>query len=549
MTSKQLNPKSEGGGEMREAFGRDGFLPPFALFTRPQCALVQGHFRWGNPPAASKWSKGQAVSDTLVFDLATRPGLFAWLRPLLGDDIILWGASWLTREPKQIHPWHCDIESSAPEGGFVSVWIGIENTSRESALQLIRGSHEIGKTIQQVAHERGFRRGEVDAATALNWARETISSAEFAQPEMNDGDALVFDGRLWHGSENTRLQGTRSALLYQYAAAGKSVKMPDLDHLEWPFRYKSTRVPLLAVSGKDARTSAVAPPSEDVAALRPQFHQMNLPLRQNGVAPWKAHPLFEGETPNVTRMSTHYSVLLPGHSPHSPHAHREEEILVVIDGEAELVIGQHGNGAAPRSERLQRGSFVFYPAFQFHTIRNASSSPVTYLMFKWTGRPREVEMPLETIVIRPEATATTQEAPFATDLLFEGPTHYLAKLHAHFTQLQPQAGYKAHADSHDVAIVTLSGSVATAGRRLGPDNVIYFPAGDLHGMNNPAPESAHYLAFEFHGALPGEEDARLRFQTQPEWQKRARRVYRRVRQKAAATSVWRRLRPIYRKFR
>ena len=30
---------------------------------------------------------------------------------------------------------------------------------------------------------------------------------------MNDGDAIFFDGRLWHGSWNTRVDGTRVALL------------------------------------------------------------------------------------------------------------------------------------------------------------------------------------------------------------------------------------------------------------------------------------------------------------------------------------------------
>jgi mannose-6-phosphate isomerase-like protein (cupin superfamily) len=544
MSSKKLDAKSEGAEELRE-FRRDGFLPPFALFTRAQCALVQRHICCGNPPAPSRWIKGQAVSDTLIFDLATRPALLARLRLLLGDDIILWGARWVTRQPKEVHHWHSDIESSGPDGGFVSVWIGIENTSRESALQLIRGSHRIGKTIQQFAHEHGFRRGEADAATTLDWARKTIPLAEFVQPQMSDGDALIFDGRLWHGSENTRSEGTRMALLFQYAAAGESIKMPDLDHLEWPFRYEHTRVPLLAVSGNDASNRTVAPPSEEVAALHAQFHEMSLPSGEDGLAPYKAHYLFEGETRNVARMSTHYSVLLPGHSPHPPHAHREEEILVVIDGEAELVIGLNDNGSEPRRERLQRGSFVFYPAFQFHTIRNVGSSPITYLMFKWTGQAREVETPLETTVIRGEAIGAVPDDSFATKLLFEGPTHYLAKLHAHFTQVQPEAGYKAHADSHDVAIVTLSGSVQTAGRRLGQNNVIYFPAGEVHGMDNPESESARYLVFEFHGASPGE-DARLHLQG---WQKHVRRVYRRMRRKAAATSVWKRLRPIYRKFR
>src|SRR5207302_4541290 len=547
MTTK--TPISQAGEEMREAFREDGFLPPVPLFTRAQCQLVLNHIREGHPPDPYKWTKGQAVSDRLIFDLATRSGLLAKLRLLLGDDIVLWGANWLMREPKQVHPWHCDIECSAPEGGFASVWIGIENTSRESALQLIRSSHRIGKTIQEVAHERGFRRGQADAATVLEWAQQTIERAEFVQPEMRDGDALFFDGRLWHGSENTRVKGTRVALLFQYAVAGKPVRMPDYDHLDdWPFRYKHTRVPILPVSGNSAANNATVPLWEDVAAVGAQFHQIGVVRRTADLPPWKPYPLFEGETSNLRRMSVHYSVLAPGHSPHPPHAHSEEEILVVIDGEAELVIGRDGNGRVARRERLKRGAFVYYPAFQYHTIYNAGDRPVAYLMFKWVGQPREVEAPQEALVIRGIESEEAAGASFATKLVFEGPTHYLTKLHAHITELQPGGGYSAHADSHDVAIVTLSGTILAAGQRVAEHHVIYFPAGEIHGMENPGPGSARYLVFEFHGGPRGE-DGEMPQLGRPAWQKAIRRGYHRVRQKAASTYLWKRLRPIYRRFR
>lgn len=542
-------PISQAGEEMRAAFREDGFLAPVSLFTQAQCQLVLNHIRDGHPPDPYKWTKGQAVSDRLIFDFATRSGLLAKLRLLLGNDVVLWGANWLMRKPKQVHPWHSDIECSSPEGGFVSVWIGIENTSRESALQLIRSSHRIGKTIQEVAHTRGFRRGQADAATVLKWAQETIGEAEFVQPEMRDGDALFFDGRLWHGSENTRAKGTRIALLFQYAVAGKPVRMPDYDRLdEWPFRYQHTRVPILPVSGNRASNNATVPLWNDVAALGAQFHPIEVVRNTAHLPSWKPHPLFEGETSNLSRMSVHYSVLAPGHSPHPPHAHSEEEILVVIDGEAELTIGRDRNKSEPRRERLQRGAFVYYPAFQYHTIHNASDRPVTYLMFKWVGQPHEVEEPQKTLVLNGIQSEPVTGGSFSTKLLFEGPTNYLAKLHAHITELQPNGGYGAHTDSHDVAMVTLSGTILPAGRRVAENSVIYFPAGEIHGMENPGPASARYLVFEFHGGPRGE-DGEMPQLGLPSWQKAIRRGYQRVRRKAASAYLWKRLRPIYRKFR
>lgn len=81
-------------------------------------------------------------------------------------------------------------------------------------------------------------------------------------------------------------------------------------------------------------------------------------------------------------MSSHVSVLSPGHSPHPPHSHVQEELLIVLKGEAEILIVESPDPARARVERLVPGYFVYYPAYQHHTLRNPAASPVTYLMFK-----------------------------------------------------------------------------------------------------------------------------------------------------------------------
>jgi Cupin domain len=87
---------------------------------------------------------------------------------------------------------------------------------------------------------------------------------------------------------------------------------------------------------------------------------------------------------------------------------------------------------------------------------------------------------------------------FNVEVLFEGPTAFLGKLHAHVSELQPGAGYAPHADAHDVAIVVLSGRIETKRRRLKAPSVVYFAAGEPHGMKNSAAEPARHLVFEFH---------------------------------------------------
>src|SRR5262245_9917293 len=120
-------------------FASQGFLAPVPLYTTPQCDLILRHFRSLRAPYV--WWKGYAICDRFIYDIATRPALLDVLKRILGPELVLWGASLIERNPGQVHIWHTDIESSDGSGGFASVWVGLENTSAGSSLQLISGSH------------------------------------------------------------------------------------------------------------------------------------------------------------------------------------------------------------------------------------------------------------------------------------------------------------------------------------------------------------------------------------------------------------------------
>jgi quercetin dioxygenase-like cupin family protein len=180
--------------------------------------------------------------------------------------------------------------------------------------------------------------------------------------------------------------------------------------------------------------------------------------------------------------------------------HVEEEILIILKGEADILIADGPQPDGARVERLRPGSFVYYPAFQHHTIRNSPESPVAYLMFKWRTASKKPQQVLGTTFYHFDGTSSPDSAEgFAPRLLFESPTAHLGKLHAHITDLQPGAGYPPHADAYDVAIVVLSGQVETLGQTAEPFSVIYYSAGELHGMKNVGGTVARYLVFEFHG--------------------------------------------------
>ena len=92
-----------------------------------------------------------------------------------------------------------------------------------------------------------------------------------------------------------------------------------------------------------------------------------------------------------------------------------------------------------------------------------------------------------------------------------------------------------------MAIVPLDGTLETLGQTVSPKSVIYYGAGELHGMRNPGTEPARYLVFEFHA--PGVDPLRgfpLHLRITSALIKGAKRL---------ARPVWRRFKPLLAKRR
>lgn len=242
--------QSETNSVLKDNFEKQGYFVIRNMLSPSDCQAILKH-ESGPRPQAVNWMKGRAASDPFYARLGSHPKLVQSLRELLGEDIVFWGVDILHRKPNQVHPWHCDIESCDPNGGYVSIWIGIDNTSRDSALNLITGSHKFGMTIQEKAHRSGVARNEIRMSNIHDWAQEFDPQSTYVQSDVGNGDALLFDGRLWHGTHNVRDAGTRVAILLQYAAADRAVKLIDFRNLSWPLQIlEKPRPPVLVVSGR-----------------------------------------------------------------------------------------------------------------------------------------------------------------------------------------------------------------------------------------------------------------------------------------------------------
>jgi uncharacterized cupin superfamily protein len=428
------------------------------------------------------------------------------VKAVLGENVLLWGACLVHRVPGEVHPWHSDIESSAPAARTVSVWIGLQGTCEETSLKMAPGSHQFGITVQEKAAQKGRHRHEIQDEDIVSWVKECGAAEEPELVPMRDGEALFFDGRVWHGSNNLSPRLCRTSLLLQYAAVDTPVRMPALGHCEWPFRIlEQPWPPCLLMSGRDgAGLNRISqPPLLPDAPGRPRLRSANhhapLPPLSAGVLGWQSHFFFCGYTAGIADFSCHMSVLSQGKCPHPPHQHPEEELLLVLEGEVEAC---YPTWEGHRRKRLSAGDMAYYPAGFYHTLTTTSVQPARYLMLRWISDPSG-EMPRmgPGVFTTPPAAAVTTDAgawKWSQSLLFEGATAHLSKLHCHVTFMEPGGGYDPHIDGYDVVLIVLEGEVTCFGSRVHAGGVVFCAAGEPHGLQNHSSVTAKYLAIEFH---------------------------------------------------
>lgn len=490
---------------IRSKFEAEGYVCLPAVLTTQECASRLESLEAERRPPLD-WPKGHAATSRAYYDFAMHWPLVEAVKAVLGPDVILWGASLIRRKPGEVHVWHSDMESSMPEGRTASLWIGLKETTAESSLKVLPCSHWLGVTLQEVAARAGVARSAVTDALVDAWGVEGGLQSNTTLVPMRDGDVLLFDGRLWHGSHNVSTELNRTALLLQYAEPGTRIRQVDFSNGGWPYDFiEQPLPPCVVVSGRGGEgvnrtvTPPLLPCMPRGMRLTGRVCPLELPLPGGQQGHFSVSQL-RGQTHALADLSCHTSALQPGVSPHAPHQHPEEEILLVLQGEVEIWLpGIEGPPLGAR-QVLRRGELVYYPAGFYHTLTAMGTAPAQYLMLRWLADP---------VVDRPALRhgrwdafchGATSGQPMRSRLHFEGATDWLQRLHCHTTVLDPGAGYEPHEDPYDVVIIVLEGEVETLEKRVRPHGVIFYAAGESHGMRNPGTEAATYLVIEFHGS-------------------------------------------------
>jgi mannose-6-phosphate isomerase-like protein (cupin superfamily) len=86
-----------------------------------------------------------------------------------------------------------------------------------------------------------------------------------------------------------------------------------------------------------------------------------------------------GDTPASSKFVTGRFVLEPGKTPHAPHTHLEEEVMVIESGNGEIFCDGKTTKVGP-------GSVMFTTPNASHGIKNTGDTPIVFYFIKWAGK-------------------------------------------------------------------------------------------------------------------------------------------------------------------
>jgi len=86
-----------------------------------------------------------------------------------------------------------------------------------------------------------------------------------------------------------------------------------------------------------------------------------------------------GDTPASTKFVTGRFVLQPGKTPHAPHTHPAEEVMIIESGHGEILCDG-------KTAKVGPGSVMYTTPNAEHGITNTGDEPIVFYYVKWEAR-------------------------------------------------------------------------------------------------------------------------------------------------------------------
>lgn len=246
--SLTANPKLLTREQIAE-FNKQGFLTKIRVFDEAEASDIRKYFDdlLAQYLAAGKDSYSITTAHMKhgkVYDLLTHPRIVAYVKDILGENVIAWGSHFFCKMPhdgKKVS-WHQDAAYwPLTPSKAVTVWLAIDDADIENAaMRFIPGSHHHGELTAQM-HEN-------DESEILY--QSVANAEELGEPFDNilkAGEISMHSDLLLHGSKANESNRRRCGLTLRFCNAEVT------SYLDWHAKG-------VIVSGSDPRGHWANPP-------------------------------------------------------------------------------------------------------------------------------------------------------------------------------------------------------------------------------------------------------------------------------------------------
>ncbi len=207
--------------EQIAAYNRDGYVKGLRVFSPAEITEQRHYFDDLLAQVVAKGGNSYSISTAhlsygKVYDLITHPRIVAYVKDILGENVVGWGSHYFCKMPhdgKRVS-WHQDASFwPMTPSKTVTVWLAIDDADVENAcMRFVPGSHHYGHLTYHLSEE-----------TENNVLNQTVKNAEqFGDPVddvLQAGEISLHSDLLLHGSEANDSDRRRCGLTLRYCAA------------------------------------------------------------------------------------------------------------------------------------------------------------------------------------------------------------------------------------------------------------------------------------------------------------------------------------------
>jgi non-heme Fe2+,alpha-ketoglutarate-dependent halogenase len=204
-----------------DAFNHDGYLSGIRIFSEDEIAEHRRYFDVILARVLAEGGSSYSISTAhlkyaRVYDMLTHPHIVAYVKDLLGANVIGWGSHYFCKLPRdgKAVAWHQDaIYWPLTPSKTVTVWLAIDDADTENAcMRFVPGSHLRGPLPHLPSLE-----GEENVLD-----HTAVDPFAFGAPVDNAlraGEISLHNDLLLHGSEANNSDRRRCGLTLRYCAA------------------------------------------------------------------------------------------------------------------------------------------------------------------------------------------------------------------------------------------------------------------------------------------------------------------------------------------